>query len=162
MHILVTGGAGYIGSVVVEQLLLSGHRVTVVDNLSTGKKSHVEPAAAFYELNVGDTTAMGQLLKTQNIDVLMHFAAFSLVGESVSEPDRYFQNNIKNALNLLHVLKGSSCRKIIFSSTAAVYGNPETKPIDEQHPTRPINQYGLSKFTHETALAWFGRASRFK
>ncbi len=162
MHILVTGGAGYIGSVVVEQLVLAGHRVTVVDNLSTGKKSHVEPAAAFYELNVGDVPAMGQLLRTQKIDVLMHFAAFSLVGESVADPDKYFQNNIINTLNLLHAMRGNACRKIIFSSTAAVYGNPETTPIEEQHPIRPINPYGLSKYTIEQALAWFGRAYGFK
>jgi len=162
MHILVTGGAGYIGSVVVEQLLRAGHKVTVVDNLSTGKKSHLEPGAAFFEMNVGDVPAMSRLLEAEKNDVLMHFAASSLVGESVADPDKYFQNNIINTLNLLHAMRGSVCRKIIFSSTAAVYGNPEIVPIVETHPIRPINPYGLSKYTIEQALSWYGRAYGFK
>ncbi len=158
MNVLVTGGAGYIGSVVTEQLLDRGYHVTVADNLSSGKKQHVEPAADFRELNVGDVPAMRALLAEKKIDVLMHFAASSLVGESVADPDKYFRNNMVNSLNLLHAVRHSDCRRFIFSSTAAVYGNPESVPIAEEHPCRPINPYGFSKYSIEQALAWHGSA----
>ena len=158
MNVLVTGGAGYIGSVVTEQLLDRGYHVTVADNLSSGRQSHVQAGADFHELNVGDVPAMRALLAEKKIDVLMHFAASSLVGESVADPDKYFRNNMVNSLNLLHAVRHSDCRRFIFSSTAAVYGNPESVPIAEEHPCRPINPYGFSKYSIEQALAWHGSA----
>jgi len=158
MNVLVTGGAGYIGSVVTEQLLDRGYHVTVADNLSSGRQSHVQDGADFHELNVGDVPAMRALLAEKKIDVLMHFAASSLVGESVADPDKYFRNNMVNSLNLLHAVRHSDCRRFIFSSTAAVYGNPDSVPIAEEHPCRPINPYGFSKYSIEQALAWHGSA----
>ncbi len=157
-NILVTGGAGYIGSVVTELLLHRGFPVTVVDNLTTGKAEHVPPEAVFIEGDVGDIPRMRNLLSAEKIDVVMHFAAASLVGESVREPDIYFRNNIRGSLNLLHAMRAAGVGDIIFSSTAAVYGNPDYTPIPEKHPCRPINPYGFSKLTIEQALAWYGKA----
>ncbi len=162
LNILVTGGAGYIGSVVVEALLLKGYSVFVVDNLSIGRRSHIADSVPFFKENVGDIPKIKKILTENKIDVVMHFAAFSLVGESITKPDKYFQNNIKCTLNLLHAMNESGCKKIIFSSTAAVYGNPQEVPIPEDHLIKPINPYGMSKGVVEQSLAWFAEAYGFK
>lgn len=162
MKILVTGGAGYIGSVVAEQLLERGDTVIVVDNLSTGKRAHVPRDARFLQCDVGDVERITALLRDNAVDVVMHFAAASLVGESMSDPEHYFQNNVAQTFHLLKAMRAAGCSRLIFSSTAAVYGQPIHIPITEEHPTAPINPYGLSKLMMEQALAWYGQAYGFR
>lgn len=162
MNILVTGGAGYIGSVAVEKLKEKGHQVFVVDNLCIGKESHLEKNVPFFKEDVGNKKVMLKILSDSKIDVVMHFAAFAMVGESVANPDKYFQNNIISTLNLLSAMQTSGCRKIIFSSTCATYGIPVKVPINEKHPINPINPYGYSKRVIEQCLEWFGRSYDFK
>lgn len=161
-NILVTGGAGYIGSIVVEELKNKGYTVYVVDNLSVGRESHLEKDVPFFKQDIGDIQAMTHILKSNKIDVIMHFAAFALVGESVSNPDKYFKNNITGTLNLLNAMQQSGCKKIIFSSTCAVYGIPEKLPLNETHPINPINPYGFTKRVIEQSLEWCSAAYGFK
>ncbi|MEO3862150.1 UDP-glucose 4-epimerase GalE [Acrocarpospora sp. B8E8] len=149
MKLLVTGGAGFIGSVVAAQLVEAGHAVTVLDDLSTGHADAVPAAATFVE---GSITEPGDLT---GFDAVLHFAAKSLVGESVEHPDRYWANNLGGTLTLLDEMRGAGVGRIVFSSTAAVYGEPERTPIRESDPTRPGNPYGASKLAVDTALTTF-------
>jgi UDP-glucose 4-epimerase len=157
MNILVCGGAGYIGSHMVELLLARGHDVTVFDNLSTGHRDAV--LGGRFELgDLGDSAALDRVLGAQKFDAVMHFAAFIRVEESVALPGKYFRNNFCNTVNLLEAMVRHHVLRFIFSSTAAVYGEPRYVPVDEQHPREPINPYGLSKRMVEDALFDYARA----
>ena len=153
-RILVTGGAGYIGSHTVRLLLQQGHDVTVVDNLSKGYRHNVPPGL-LHELDLADTAALIGLMKTKQCDAVIHFAAFISVGESMREPARYFINNVSGSLSLLDAMVQAGVKHIVFSSTAAVYGNPHTSPILETFPIQAVNAYGESKVMVETLLRWF-------
>ena len=155
MKILVTGGAGYIGSVVVGDLLAAGHQVVVLDNLSRG---HREAVAAGAELVVGDLADSAKLesvFHSENIDAVMHFAAFIEAGESMKAPGKFFRNNTTNTLNLLEAMQTAGVQRFVFSSTAALFGNPDRTPIEEEDPIHPSNAYGESKLLVERMLAWF-------
>lgn len=152
MNVLVTGGAGYIGSHAVRELLRAGHRVTVLDDLSTGHRAAVDPEAHFVEGNVGHAPLVAETLRAHKIEAVLHFAAFIEVGESVSDPDKYYRNNFSAPLQLLGAMRECGVQKIVFSSTAAVYGNPTTVPILETLERRPINPYGRSKMMTEMAI----------
>lgn len=157
MKVLVVGGAGYIGSHMVKQLARQGHDVVVLDNLSTGFRS----LARYGKLVVGDladTNLLEQLFHQYTFDGVMHFAAASLVGESVQQPGKYYRNNVSNTLNLLEVMVRHGTRHFIFSSTAATFGEPEYVPIDEAHAQTPINPYGASKLMVERILQDFYNA----
>lgn len=162
MAILVTGGAGYIGSVTVEHLLAEGESVVILDNLSRGHRTALAPGIPFYQGNVGDRALLRRILGQHEIDSCIHFAALAYVGESVAEPARYFENNVEQGLALLGVLLEASVRRFVFSSSCAVYGEPERIPIPEDHPQRPTNPYGWSKFMLERALEWYDRAYDLK
>ncbi|KAB8186604.1 UDP-glucose 4-epimerase GalE [Microbispora catharanthi] len=151
MKLLVTGGAGYIGSVVAAQLLEEGHEVTVLDDLSTGHADAVPPGAAFVQASI--TEAGGVL--SEGCDAVLHFAAKSLVGESVEKPGLYWSHNLGGTLALLDAMRQAGVNRIVFSSTAATYGEPERTPILETDPTRPGNPYGASKLAVDTALTAF-------
>lgn len=157
MNILVVGGAGYIGSHMVKQLALTGHDVVVLDNLTTGFRS----LAKYGKLVVGDLADISQLerlFREHSFDGVMHFAASSLVGESVSDPAKYYRNNVAGTLNLLDVMVRHNVLRFIFSSTAATFGEPEYTPIDESHPQAPINPYGASKLMVERILKDYASA----
>jgi UDP-glucose 4-epimerase len=158
MRLLVTGGAGYIGSVVAARLIAAGHEVTVLDNLSTGHADAVPPGATFVEGDLRDSAA-GVL--ADGIDAVLHFAAKSLVGESVADPGMYWSNNLGGSLALLEAMRAADVRTIVFSSTAATYGEPERVPVEETAPTRPTNPYGGSKLAVDTALAEYARIYGF-
>ena len=136
--ILVVGGAGYIGSVVVDCLLSSGYSVVVVDNLSEGYRESVDESVPFYQNSCGDSKAMQNVFDKHSIDVVMHFAAFALVGESVGNPREYYQNNVIETINLLNSMLENDCNRFIFSSTCATYGEPHYSPMDESHPQNPV------------------------
>jgi len=155
-RILVTGGAGYIGSHTVRLLLEQGYDVSVVDNLSKGYKQNV-PSRLLYEIDVCDTAALGEVMRQTRPDAVVHFAAFIAVGESMIEPERYFANNTGGSLSLLTAMVRNGVRHIVFSSTAAVYGDPEVVPISESAPIHAVNPYGESKVMVETLLRWFDR-----
>jgi len=159
MKLLVTGGAGYIGSVVAAMALREGHQVTVLDDLSTGHADAVPAGAAFAEGRVHDL-ARTQALLADGVDAVLHFAAKSLVAESVATPGRYWENNLGGTLALLEAMRVTGVGRIVFSSTAAVYGEPEHTPIDEAAPPRPANPYGASKMAVDTALAEHARMHR--
>jgi UDP-glucose 4-epimerase len=154
--ILVTGGAGYIGSHTVRLLLEQGYDVAVVDNLSKGYKHNV-PARILYEIDIADTAALAELMRQTRPAAVVHFAAFIAVGESMVEPERYFTNNVGGSLSLLTAMVRTGVKHIVFSSTAAVYGNPQTAPIPESAPIQAVNPYGESKVMVETLLGWFDR-----
>jgi UDP-glucose 4-epimerase len=154
LKILVTGGAGYIGAHTVRLLLAQGHDVTVVDNLSKGHRHNVPPGR-LHELDVADTAALAELMRRQQTDAVIHFAAFIAVGESMRVPERYFGNNVCGSLSLLTAMVEAGVKRIVFSSTAAVYGNPHATPILEEFPIQPVNAYGESKVMVETLLRWF-------
>lgn len=157
MNVLVTGGAGYIGSVVSSQLVEAGHQVTVLDDLSKGHKEAVATGAELVVGNTSDRPLVERVLREKNIDSVMHFAAFIEAGESMAEPIRFFQNNAANALTLLEVVIKLRIPRFVFSSTAALYGNPDRTPIDEGDPLRPTNVYGESKLMVERMLDWLHR-----
>ena len=150
MRVLVSGGAGYVGSVVAAHLLAGGHEVTVLDDLSTGHQDAVPDGAAFIRGTVSDKAA--GLLAERGIEAVLHFAASSLVGESVANPAKYWANNLGGTLALLDGMRRAGTPRIIFSSSAAVYGEPERTPIEETSPTRPTSPYGASKLAVDTAL----------
>ena len=153
MRLLVTGGAGYIGNAVARRLRAAGHEVVIVDDLSTG---HRETAVGF-DLVVGDfadAALVGGLCATRRIEGIVHMASHCLVGESMERPALYYDNNLVRSLGLLRLAAQSGARTFVFSSSAAVYGEPETTPIPETHPTRPTNPYGETKLAFERALAW--------
>ena len=158
MRVLVTGGAGYIGSHAVRHLLDGGYDVTVLDNLSHGHRPAVDPRAEFTEGATGDAALVDKLFASEKFDAVMHFAADIEVGESVTDPGKYYENNFSNALTLLRAMVRAGVNKIVFSSTAAVYGNPEETPILEHSPRQPINPYGRSKLMTEMAIEDFSRA----
>jgi len=151
VKLLVTGGAGYIGSVVAAQLLEAGHEVTVLDDLSTGHADAVPPGARFERCSI---TEAGPVLE-RGFDAVLHFAAKSLVGESVADPAKYWTSNLGGTLALLEAMRRAGVGRIVFSSTAATYGEPERCPIEETDPTRPTNPYGASKLAIDTALTTF-------
>ena len=156
MKVLVTGGAGYIGSVVSEQLVSDGHEVVVYDNLSKGHRDAVVAGARFVE---GDLHEAEKLRETLNgIDAVIHMAAFSLVGESVEAPSKYYHNNVVAGLVLLDAMRECGVKRIVFSSTAATYGEPESQPIFEAAPASPTNPYGETKLAFEKAMHWYERA----
>lgn len=152
MAILVTGGAGYIGSIAVEKLLAAGERVVVLDDFRKGHRGAVMPEATLVECAIGDARLLEQLFGAHEIEAVMHFAAYIEVGESVSDPMMYFENNIVGAHRVLSAAVQAGVRRFILSSTAAVYGQPERVPITEDAPLRPVNPYGLSKRMVEQML----------
>jgi len=152
MNILVTGGAGYIGSVVVEETLHAGHKTVVYDNLVNGHRDMVAPDATFIEGDLLDRTLLETSLRDHDIEAVIHMAAYSLVGESVVAPAKYYVNNVVAGIALLDAMRASDVSKIVFSSTAAVYGEPEKQPIEESDRTSPTNPYGDTKLAFEHAL----------
>ena len=159
--ILVTGGAGYIGSHTVRLLLERGYEAAVVDDLSNGHRHNV-PAEILHELNLSDGAALAELMRRERFDAVIHFAAFAEVGESMRKPERYFRNNVGGSLSLLGAMVEAEVKNIVFSSTAAVYGTPESSPIREDFPIRPVNPYGESKAMVETMLGWFDQIHQVK
>jgi len=162
MKILVTGGAGYIGSVCAELLLDEGHEVAIFDNLSEGHRSAIDSRAKFLKGDLQDRPSIEKALAKQKPNAVMHFAANALVGESMQNPSKYFRNNVANGLNLLDAIISAGIGKIIFSSTCAIFGPPERVPIDETMPMRPINPYGESKLAFEKILRWYGEIHGLK
>jgi UDP-glucose-4-epimerase GalE len=156
-RVLVTGGAGYIGSHAVKALGAAGHTAVVLDDLSQGHAEAV-PGVPLVRARTHDVDAVRQALVEHRIDAVMHFAAWLAVGESVTDPSGYYYNNVSGSLALLDAMAAEGVRHLVFSSTCAVYGEPERTPIDETHPTRPINAYGETKLAVERALPHYGRA----
>lgn len=155
MNVFVTGGAGYIGSICVEELLNAGHQVTVYDNLSEGHRSAVDPRAKFVQNCLSDAASVKQVLQKYQPEAVMHFAANALVGESMTNPGKYFRNNVASGLNLLDAAVECGVKKFVFSSTCATYGPPDRVPMTEDLPQRPINPYGESKLMFEKMLSWY-------
>jgi UDP-glucose 4-epimerase len=153
--ILVTGGAGYIGSICVEELLNRGFEVSVFDNLSEGHGKAIDPRADFYQGDLADRSVLRHAFGQAKPEAIMHFAANALVGESMTNPSKYFRNNVSSGINLLDMAVEFGLKKFVFSSTCATFGIPERMPIDESLPQRPINPYGESKLMFETILRWY-------
>ena len=162
MDILITGGAGYIGSICVEELLSQGHKVFVIDNLQEGHRKAVMPNAFFYEGNYGNKTLLRKIFTEHSFEAVIHFAGETTIKFSMSNPGLYFHNNVVNGISLLDIMREFGCKKFIFSSTAAVFGEPKYLPIDEKHPRLPINAYGESKLMFEKILEWYHRAYGIK
>lgn len=162
MAVLVTGGAGYIGSVTVELLRAQGEQVIILDNLSRGYRRAVPADAVFYEGSLGNRALIKQITEAHSIEACVHFAALAYVGESVERPARYYENNVGQGIELLGALREAGTRQFIFSSTCATYGEPQYMPLDEQHPQRPVNPYGWSKFVLERVLESYDRAYGMK
>jgi UDP-glucose 4-epimerase len=158
MRVLVTGGAGYIGSVVVEELLGAGHEVTVYDNLSKGHRDTVPDGTPLVVGDVLDGATLRHVFVTTGIEAVVHMAAVSLVGESVSDPARYYRENVVGGLTLLDAMRQARVERFVLSSTAAVYGEPAKQPIEEDDPTGPTNPYGETKLALEHALQWYAAA----
>ncbi len=157
MNLLVTGGAGYIGSVVAEQLLEAGHRVTVIDNLRRGHRQAVPKAAEFVIGDLADKEKLAELFRRSQFNAVLHFAAFIEAGESMKFPEQFFRNNTVNALAVLEAMLVAGINRFVFSSTAALYGNPARSPIQEEDVLQPTNAYGESKLLVERMLEWFHR-----
>jgi UDP-glucose 4-epimerase len=157
MNVLVTGGAGYIGSVTTERLLDAGHEVTVFDNLERGHREAVDRRAAFVQGDLRDAEAIRKAVAAVRPDAVMHFAAYALVPESMKEPEKYFVNNVSGGINLVEAMRQAGTRRIVFSSTCATYGEPEKVPIVETLPQRPTNPYGESKLMFERTLGWYSQ-----
>jgi UDP-glucose 4-epimerase len=155
MKVLVAGGAGYIGSCCTEHLLDHGHEVVVLDSLVKGHRDAVDPRAGFIHVDLADRDRVLAAVDRARPEGMIHFAAFIEVGESMQDPGKYFRNNVACGLNLLDAAVAARVRKIVFSSTAAVYGMPTQVPIPESEPTKPINAYGESKLTFERILHWY-------
>jgi len=160
--ILVTGGAGYIGSVTVELLRARGEQVVVLDNLSRGHRSAVSPDIIFYKGDIGDRNLVSEIVREHSIDACVHFAALAYVGESVVDPARYYENNVDGGHALMSALLKEGVRRFVFSSTCATYGEPSQIPIPETHPQQPTNPYGWSKLFLERILADYDQAYGFK
>ena len=152
MNVLVVGGAGYIGSHCVRLLESSGHRPVVLDSLVFGHRGAVAPDVAFYEGDLGDRDLVTALLRNEAIDLVMHFAAFAYVGESVTDPLKYYENNLGKTVSLLQAMQSAGVNRFVFSSTCASYGIPERMPMTEDLPQRPINPYGQTKLDVENLL----------
>ena len=159
MTVLVCGGAGYIGSHAVHELINRGEAVVIVDNLQSGHRSAVHSDAKFYQGDIRDSLLLDRVMEENKIDAVMHFAANSLVGESMEQPLKYFNNNVHGMQILLEAMVRHQVDKIVFSSTAAVYGEPERVPITEAEPTVPTNTYGETKLTMEKMMKWVSRAN---
>jgi UDP-glucose 4-epimerase len=155
MKILVTGGAGYIGSVVTEELLNDRHDVVVFDSLIKGHRTAVDRRAKFVAGDLTDRELLQRTLKDNAVEAVIHMAAHSLVGESVENPAKYYDNNVAGGLRLIDAMRDCGVKKLVFSSTAATYGEPEKQPIEETDPTQPTNPYGESKLAFERALHWY-------
>lgn len=159
--ILLTGGAGYVGSVCAVGLLRQGHEVVIADDLSTGHREAVPKGAAFYPLDIGDAAALRRVFRHHPIDAVFHFAAKALIPESVTDPAIFYRVNVSAGLVLLQVMREFGVKKFVFSSTAAVYGTPTEVPIREDQPKSPVNSYGETKLVFERALEWYSRAYEF-
>jgi UDP-glucose 4-epimerase len=157
-NVLVTGGAGYVGSVCSAELLAQGHEVVVVDDLSAGYLQAVPNGARFYQNDIGDAKSLEQIANEHRIDAVFHFAAKALIAESVTNPAIFFKVNVSSALAMLDTLRNTGLKKFVFSSTAAVYGNPVSLPISEDNDKNPVNSYGESKLCYERILTWYARA----
>jgi UDP-glucose 4-epimerase len=162
LRILVTGGAGYVGGTVAELLLENGHEVVIYDNLCHGHRSLVPDGAEFIEGDLDDRPKLDQIFSKRIFDGVMHFAALIEAGESMQKPELYFRNNAASTLTLLEAMLESGVNKLVFSSTAAVYGEPESIPIREDAPLRPTNAYGESKLLVEHMLTWLNRIHSFR
>ena len=162
MRVLVTGGAGYIGSVVTEELVNDGHQVVVYDNLVKGHRPAVVPGARFVKGDLLDARTLRQTLKEASIEAVIHMAAYSLVGESCEQPSKYYENNVVAGLVLLDAMRDSGVARIVFSSTAATYGEPLSQPIYETAPNDPTNPYGETKLAFERAMHWHESAYGLK
>jgi UDP-glucose 4-epimerase len=156
--ILVTGGAGYVGSVCCAQLLERGHDVVVVDDLSSGFVDALPPAVSFFQVDVGDRKALAEILTRHEIETVFHFAAKALIPESVVNPGAFFDSNVASAIAMLETLRSAGVHKLVFSSSAAVYGSPSIVPIVETCPKNPVNAYGESKLILENILQWYAKA----
>lgn len=155
MKIFVTGGAGYVGSICVEELLERGDEVVVFDNLSEGHRFAIDPRATFIQGDLNDFNSVSLAINTSKPDAVMHFAANALVAESMRNPYKYFHNNVCGGLNLLNAMVENDVGRFVFSSTCATFGTPDRVPIDEETPQNPINPYGESKLMFEKILRWF-------
>ncbi|MEP6945106.1 MAG: UDP-glucose 4-epimerase GalE [Acidobacteriota bacterium] len=162
MKILITGGAGYIGSVVTEECITSGHETFVVDNLVKGHREMVHSAARFFENDIADKASITRILDENDIEAVIHMAAYSLVGESMADPSTYYHNNVVAGLELLDAMRATGVSKLIFSSTAAVYGEPKEQPISENALLAPTNTYGETKLAFEKLLMRFDAAYGIK
>lgn len=152
MKILVTGGAGYIGSHAVKEFRKDGHEVAVLDNLCTGNREMVPSEVPFFEVDLKDKEAVEKVFAENEFGAVVHFAALSSVEESMKEPEKYYENNVGGTLNLLEAMRENGVKKLVFSSTAAVYGEPDEMPITEETPTNPINSYGETKLKMEEEM----------
>ncbi len=157
-NILVTGGAGYVGSVCCARLLELGHSAVVVDDLSTGHAEAVPSGATFYRLDIGNRSALSELVSQQHFDVVFHFAAKALIPQSVANPGVFFDSNVATGIAMLETLRAAGIHKFVFSSSAAVYGSPGVLPIPEEHRTKPVNAYGETKLMLERVLQWYALA----
>ena len=162
MKIFVTGGAGYIGSICVEELLQRGDEVIVFDSLSEGHRHAIDPRATFIQGDLNDSKSISLAINTSKPDAVMHFAANALVPESMQNPYKYFHNNVYGGLNLLNAMVENSIKRLVFSSTCATFGTPDRVPIDEETPQNPINPYGESKLMFEKILRWFDQIHGLK
>src|SRR4051812_19601555 len=158
MRLLVTGGAGYIGSIVARQLLDRGDDVTVLDSLDRGHRAAIAEGATFEQVDLLDAVATTRVLEQGRFDGVLHFAALALVGESVAHPERYYHGNVVASLHLLDAMRDAGVKRLVFSSTCATYGEPETVPISEAEPPSPVNAYGNSKLAVDRMIADEARA----
>jgi len=158
MNVLVTGAAGYVGSIVTEELIKQGSSVVALDNLQQGHREAVAPEATFVQANVGDLCQLDEVFRRHRIQVVMHLAAESAVGYSMTDPARYFKSNVVYGMDLLNVMVKHGVQMLVFSSTAAVYGEPAQLPIKESSAVNPLNAYGESKLVFEKILLWYGKA----
>jgi len=158
MHLVITGGAGYVGSVVAEFASAAGHDITVIDNLQDGKRAAVPDGAAFVRADFGDAAVLDRVFSERRTDAVIHLAAEANVSTSMTEPAKFFENNVSKGLVLLEAMRRHDVKRMVFSSTAATYGEPTAVPISEEHPLRPINAYGESKLMFERCLDWYHRA----
>ncbi len=162
MNILVTGGAGYIGSILTEELVSQGHQVIVLDNLKRGHRAAVVPEAIFIEVDLGNREALEKVFRRHRIEAVMHLAADTSVEYSMMEPGRFFWNNVACGIHLLECMLKHGVERLVFSSSAAVYGQPEEVPVTEAAPASPVNTYGESKAMFERILYWYGEAHGLK
>ena len=158
MRVLVTGGAGYVGSVTVEALVNAGHEVTVLDSMFRGHRGALVDGVSVLEADIADGPRVRTAVEAAGIEAVLHCAGLAQVGESVADPARYFRDNVGGGLAFLNALIAADVKRIVFSSSAAVYGNPVSTPIDEDHPKNPVNPYGETKRAFEATLHWYAQA----